>query len=125
MHEASLIASVLRQSLAIASASGPGEVVEIHLSIGPLSGVEHALLSAAFERLAPKYGLKSATLCVRERELTAACRGCPLEYRVCDFEFTCPNCGSADADVVAGDAVTIESLVMRSPSDAVPTSMIS
>lgn len=125
MHEASLIASVLRQSLAIASASGPGEIVEIHLSIGPLAGVEQTLLSAAFVRLAPEYGLAAAALCVQERELTAACRACPLEYRVRDFEFVCPGCGSNAADVVAGDAVTIESLTLRSPSDAVSTSMIS
>ena len=123
MHEASLIASVLRQSLAIASASGAGDIVEIHLSIGPLSGVEPTLLATAFERLAPGYGLRAATLCVQERELTAACRACQLEYCVRDFEFTCPTCGSTDADIVAGDAVMIESLTLRSQSDAVPTSM--
>jgi hydrogenase nickel incorporation protein HypA/HybF len=123
MHETSLIATVLRQSLSIASASDDSEIVEIHLSIGPLAGVEPALLATAFERLAPEFGLRGATLRVQERELTAVCRACQLEYRVADFEFTCPTCGSTDADVVSGDAVMIESLTLRSRSDAVSTSI--
>lgn len=125
MHEASLIASVLRQSLGIATANGPGDIVEIHLSYGPLAGIERALLASAFERLAPEYGLAAAALCLHEQELTAACRACQLEYRVIDFEFACPSCGSSDAEVVAGDALTIESLTLRPPTDSVPASTIS
>ncbi len=125
MHEASLMASVLRQSLGIAMANGPGDIVEIHLSCGALSGVEPALLATAFERLSPEYGLAAATLCMHERELTAACGECQLEYRVNDLEFSCPNCGSTDAEVIAGDAVIIEAITLRSPSDAAATSVIS
>ena len=51
MHEASLVASLLRQVDELAAQNGGGRVDQVRIEVGPLAGVEPLLMREAFERL--------------------------------------------------------------------------
>ena len=53
MHEHSLVHALLEQVERLAGEQGAGEVEEVRVQLGPLSGVEPLLVKTAFEMLAP------------------------------------------------------------------------
>jgi len=109
MHEASLIKTLLEQVDRLAKEHAAVAVEEVRVRIGPLSGVEPMLISAAFERLAPA----GAKLVIEEVALTARCRDCAESFELQRFRFRCPVCQSAAVDVVEGDGFVLESVTMR------------
>jgi hydrogenase nickel incorporation protein HypA/HybF len=118
MHELSLMAGLLRQIEEAALASGAGRVTAVSLKVGELAGVEPALLSGAFDLLAPGTVAEGASLDIEHVPLTAECESCG-PFRVERFRFRCPSCGGAGTRVVAGEDVILESLVVESGRPAV------
>jgi hydrogenase nickel incorporation protein HypA/HybF len=112
MHEASLVASLLRQVEALVAQNGGGLVKEIRVSIGPLAGVEPRLFEEAFQRLRTGSVADSSTLAVDHIPLSARCRGCSVEYQSDELTFVCPECGGRNVDVTSGDAVILESFLI-------------
>lgn len=114
MHEMSLVRSLLRQVNEIAAQEqAVGEVVKVHVSIGPLSGVEPLLVRSAYEQLAAPAGLGQAELTIEECPLLAVCRDCGASIQIENFDFRCPACDSAAIQVTSGDAFRLLSLTLR------------
>ncbi|MFO0903118.1 MAG: hydrogenase maturation nickel metallochaperone HypA [Pirellulales bacterium] len=114
MHEASLIESLLEQVQAIASQSEVrGRVTTIVVDCGRLSGVEPQLAALAFQRLAPEFGLADAVLELQETPLQVRCQTCRGEQTLADLVFRCSACGSADLDVLGGDAFVLQQIVLE------------
>jgi hydrogenase nickel incorporation protein HypA/HybF len=86
-------------------------VEEIRLEVGSLAGVEPLLLREAFLR--QRKGTFAATeLVIDTVGLTCRCGTCQLTFGTEDIRARCPDCG-APADVLAGDAVLLESVKLR------------
>jgi hydrogenase nickel incorporation protein HypA/HybF len=109
MHEASLVKALLEQVDRLVSEHDAAAIEEVRVRIGPLSGVEPLLVTAAFERLAPA----GAILVVDEVPLTARCRDCDELFELTQFRFRCPQCESTDVDVIEGDVFMLESITIR------------
>lgn len=107
MHEFSLIRALLQQVSGLLAAHEGDAVETVHLEIGPLSGVERALLELAFAQLVDDSPCRGATLRISEVPLTARCRTCGREFRVERFCFACPDCGDGDVQVTSGEAVRL------------------
>jgi hydrogenase nickel incorporation protein HypA/HybF len=113
MHEASLVSSLLRQVDDLVVANGGGQVVEIRVEVGPLSGVEPLLLTEAFHRLRPSTASTNAELIVEFVGLTYRCRSCGHQDVTDVLRFVCAECGGGDVDVLAGDAVILQSIKLE------------
>lgn len=112
MHEVSLMAELLDQVAGIAL-NNRGVVEEIHVKVGPLSGVEPLLLEAAFAQLVVDSPVAGSRLIVEEVALIAHCTGCSREFVPEHFAFRCPSCNSDNTRIVQGDAVMLQSVVLN------------
>lgn len=103
MHEASLVQSLLRQVSDILVTHN-GEAVEaVRVEIGPLSGVERALVEIAFAEQADSTPCRGAVLEIDEVPLSAICRECHAKLQIDNFRFNCGVCGSSHVQVTSGD----------------------
>ena len=112
MHETSLVRALLDQAADVAAQHG-GEIVEIAVQVGPLSGVESELLASAFELLAPDRIGYGARLQIEFVALLATCQDCGAEFEIVDFHFACGTCGSHDVHVTQGDGLMMKHVTVR------------
>lgn len=112
MHEGSLIASLLGHVAQLAASHSAADVQAIRLEIGPLAGVEPLLLQEAFLRQREGTIAAAAELVIDAVELTCRCRECQLNFSTKDIRARCPDC-AASADILAGDAVILESVQLH------------
>ena len=113
MHEASIVASLMERVQAEAAAHGAVAVHRLRLRLGEMSGVEAALLAAAYEIF-------------RERSI---CAGAELEIVPVAARWGCPSCGTAlapggalrcgecggPARLEAGDEIVLDRIEMEVP----------
>lgn len=103
MHELSLVRSLIRQVETIVANDGGGTPSEVHVSMGPLSGVEPMLVSSAFDQLAPSSRLAGAKLKIDYTPLQAICTQCGESFVVESFCFRCSQCQSPNVRITGGD----------------------
>jgi hydrogenase nickel incorporation protein HypA/HybF len=108
MHEQSLVRNLLRQVDEICRQNG-GQVTEVCVQVGPLSGVEPILLASAFEQLAPSSSASDSKLVIEEVSLLANCESCTIEFEIQNFVFRCPRC-QGKVNVTRGDTCQLISV---------------
>ena len=122
MHEFSLVRSLLEQVDEIVISNHGRSAKEIHVEIGPLSGVEPLLVKEAFEQLSGSRSRETSirvltnsatTLVIDEVPLTARCQDCCTEFELSNFRFICPNCGGRETRILRGDAFRLMSVTIE------------
>lgn len=112
MHEASIVRALLTQVCEIQQAHQGLPVREVRLQLGPLSGVEAALLVSAFDLLVPETSAVGARLTVEPVPLEAACSACGTTFQPPRFRMTCPACQSTCTRIMRGDSVMLDSVTL-------------
>lgn len=107
MHELSVCQSLLAEVARIAGENGGGNVSEIVLGIGPLSGVEAPLLDRAFTIARAGTCAAKATLVIEAMPVTVRCRSCGGGGEVKPNRLLCPQCGDWQVDLASGDELQI------------------
>jgi hydrogenase nickel incorporation protein HypA/HybF len=109
MHERSVVSALIEQVSEEAQRRGLGRVTAVSVDVGEFSGVEPALVRAAFDELAAAAFGRDVRLNLATTPLRARCRSCAREYPVRRFRFACPSCGS-DGEVTAGERFVLVSI---------------
>lgn len=110
MHELAVCQALLEQVERAARAAGAATVARVVLRVGPLSGVEPALLARAFE-VARAGGIAAAAeLRVEPAPVRVRCRECRAEHDVPPNRLLCPGCGSWRTELRAGDELVLQRL---------------
>lgn len=117
MHEASLVASLLRQLEELVVQSGGGRIDEVRVEVGPLAGVEPLLLREAFHRLKAGTSATDAEFVIDSVGLTCRCPSCRRDYVTDELRFDCPICGCGEVDVTAGDGVVLHSFTLSQSAE--------
>ncbi len=107
MHELSICQALIAQLEALPEA---GRVSALRLSIGPLSGVEPALLSRAFPLAAAGSRAAGARLEMETPPVRIRCRSCGATGEVPPNRLLCPACGDWHCSVTGGDEMTLLSV---------------
>jgi len=110
MHETSLMKNLL---VAVEQALEGRNVLRVNrvsISVGRLSNALPDALSFAFEALTQDGLLKGAELVIEDLPAVARCEACGHEYRVEQFPFVCPSCGSTAFRIISGEEVYVESI---------------
>lgn len=115
MHEFSVCQALLDQVTEIAKQHAATKIVEIHITNGPLSGVDSTLLHHAFELCQQGTLAHHAALSISDQPLRVRCRNCQGVAEVAVNDWTCPVCRSLAAEVVSGDALILASLQLDIP----------
>jgi hydrogenase nickel incorporation protein HypA/HybF len=114
MHETSFVEALLEQVERVCADEGASSVEEVHVQLGPLSGVESVLVVAAFEWLKQGTSAADAQLVIENVPLEAVCSQCGATSEIHDFRFCCADCGHDDVQVVRGDEFQLVSVLVDS-----------
>jgi len=109
MHEMTAAFGLLKILEDKAREHGIARISRVRLKIGRLRGLEARQLAAAFESLAEGSLAEGASLDIDETAAQARCRGCGTTWTLAGYWFECPTCGAADAEILDGRELFIES----------------
>lgn len=115
MHELSVCQALLTQVTDIAIDSGASAVVRILVEVGPLSGVESALLARAFEVARAGSCAAEAELSIETMAIRISCLICGAESQTPPNRLLCAVCGGYRMRVVSGDELRLRSVELRMP----------
>ncbi|HZC29229.1 MAG TPA: hydrogenase maturation nickel metallochaperone HypA [Gaiellaceae bacterium] len=112
MHELSLADAVV----AIARDHARGRRVSaVDVRVGRLRQVVPDALEFAFELVAAGTEIEGAELRIEHVPIRVRCARCAAESEAPEFPLACAECGSVDAEVVAGEELQVESLELEEP----------
>jgi hydrogenase nickel incorporation protein HypA/HybF len=115
VHELSVCQALLAQVVEIATDRGASAVSRITVEVGPLSGVEPALLASAFEIVRAGSCAAGAILLIETTAITISCLICGAESQTAPNRLLCAACGGYRTRIVGGDELRLRGVELRVP----------
>jgi hydrogenase nickel incorporation protein HypA/HybF len=113
MHELSICQALLSQVTAIARERGAEVVESIVVEVGPLSGVDGALLARAFEVARIGSCAAEATLSIDVPQVTVSCLSCGAQSHAAPNRLLCGACGGFRTRIIAGDELNLRRVELQ------------
>ncbi|UCE88781.1 MAG: hydrogenase maturation nickel metallochaperone HypA [Pseudomonadota bacterium] len=113
MHELSICRGIINQAEALAVEHNARRVTGIKVLIGPLSGVEPALLAQAFPLASAASVADGAELQIEYSAVVVRCTACDTESEVAPNRLLCKKCGAWQTQVIRGDEMLLASLELE------------
>lgn len=108
MHELAVCQALLHEVCRVAEAQGATDVSRVIVWVGPLSGVEPALLERAFEIARVETPARHAELILEFSGVQVRCRNCGAVSSVSPTCLLCPRCGDFHTELLAGDELMLK-----------------
>jgi hydrogenase nickel incorporation protein HypA/HybF len=124
MHELAICQSLLGEVERVAAANGSGKVVEISISVGPLSGVEAPALARAFSVARCGTVAEDASLQIETAPVVVWCPACAAESTVAANALLCACCGSWRVELRSGDELMLRRVELVEPTSATPAAAV-
>jgi hydrogenase nickel incorporation protein HypA/HybF len=115
VHELSVCQALLTQVAEIAAGRGARVVERITIEVGPLSGVEPALLASAFAIVRAGGCAAEAALSIESTTVTISCVSCGAQSNPKPNRLVCAVCGGFRTRIVAGDELRLRRVELRMP----------
>jgi hydrogenase nickel incorporation protein HypA/HybF len=115
VHELSVCQALLKHVSKIAIDRGARAVKHITLEVGPLCGIEAALLASAFEALRAGSCAAQAALSIESPAVSVLCSSCGKQSRAEPNRLVCAQCGDSRTRVVAGDELRLRRVELHVP----------
>jgi hydrogenase nickel incorporation protein HypA/HybF len=113
MHELALCRSLLAEVERVARAHSASTVTRVLVVIGPLSGVEPALLGRAFLIARSGGPAEAATLEIEASPLRMRCLACGAEQEVAANRLACGICGGERVRLLGGDELLLKRVELK------------
>lgn len=113
MHELSICQALLSEVEQLARAHGAASVLRIAVDVGPLSGVEPALLARAFTIAQAGTLASSARLELRTPPVRVRCRRCDRRWEAAQQRLACEACGDFRTEVLGGAELLLRDVEME------------
>jgi hydrogenase nickel incorporation protein HypA/HybF len=111
MHEGAIVKSLLDIAKQSFMESDLNEVNKVKVIIGKFHNIVNDVMQMHFDLMKKEIaGFEQAVLEIEEKDLVIRCRNCHKTTGVGDTYFYCPDCGSADTDLVQGDELYIAAI---------------
>ena len=118
MHELSIARALIAQATSAARSHGGGRIRHIRLAIGPLSGVEPALLARAFLQARTATPAATADLHIETPPVRVSCPACGTESAAALNRLVCATCGSNRVTLASGDELLLLGLDLDPAKEA-------
>ena len=118
MHELSVCLSLLQQMETIAKERNAARIEKIFLRVGPLSGIEPALLRNAYPLAVAGTLAADAELLIDTSDVVVSCTQCGAESTVRPNRLICSDCGDFRTRVISGDEMILQRLEMSFEKEA-------
>ena len=115
MHELSVCQALLMQVTEIVAGRGAADVTRITIEVGPLAGVDSALLCSAFAILRAGSCAAGATLSVEATAVEVACLTCGGQSKTEPNRLVCAFCGGYRTRIVSGEDLRLRRIELRVP----------
>lgn len=113
MHEFAVCRDLLTQAAQVARRHGARSVSRILVRLGPLAGVEAALLRQAFTLARLGTVAETAELELETLPIRVRCRSCGGESEAAANRLLCGCCGDWRTDLLSGDEMILASLELN------------
>lgn len=113
MHELSVCLALLQQLESIAAERNAVAVEKIYLQVGPLSGIEPALLENAYPMAAAGTVAEGAELVIEACDIVVSCTQCGAESPATANRLLCSSCGDFRTKVISGDEMILQRMEMK------------
>jgi hydrogenase nickel incorporation protein HypA/HybF len=110
VHEAAIVQELI--TLAAERKPPRTRVIEVHVSVGLLTGVSPEAMRFYFEALCEEVLGRQARLEVRLEPLRAVCRACGLRATLDEARWVCGACGEAALTFENGEELDLTNLVV-------------
>lgn len=110
MHEASLIAEIIKTVEVVARDNGLTSIKEIRMQIGELRRIDPVGFRFIFDTMKKGSMAKDALLKVKYIPVSMLCEECGREFVVKESSFRCPHCGSEELRLEGGREFLLESI---------------
>lgn len=114
MHEISVCQALVEQVVGIALQHQAHAVKHIRLQIGPLSGIESALLQNAYPIASAGTLAENAALHIERLPVRVRCQQCGAESDVQPNCLVCGCCGDYRTQLLSGDEMLLASVELIS-----------
>ena len=110
MHELAITQSMLDLVLRQAEEAEAEKVEKINLVLGEMTGVVGRCLQFYFDFLSKGTPAEGAALNFKVIPTTARCRDCAKEFKLGEFDWTCPHCQGNNMEIIGGKELYVESI---------------
>ena len=110
MHELAVTESLLKTATEFAQKNDAKKVIRLNLLIGNLSGIVDDSVQFYWDMISEDTICSQAQLNIERRPAKFKCQACQTEYALDDELSPCPQCGSVDIRVIAGDEFLLQSI---------------
>jgi hydrogenase nickel incorporation protein HypA/HybF len=107
MHEMSIAQSLIEIIQEEMDRHGAVHLRTVHLQVGEMSAVVPESLAFSFEVITAGTPLEGARLVIETVPLEGNCKDCGKPFKIKDYVFLCPACGSTRVDTVAGQELSL------------------
>jgi hydrogenase nickel incorporation protein HypA/HybF len=118
MHELSVCLALLQQMETIASEHNAARIEKVFLRVGPLSGIEPALLKNAYPMAVAGTIAADAELVIEPSKVVVSCTQCGAETTVPPNRLLCSECGDFRTRLISGDEMILQRLEMSFKQEA-------
>ena len=115
MHELGIANSVLEAVQAEAARHPGAAVLKVGITVGELAGIDPQALAFGFEAIVAGTEWQHLVLEIETRPRVHRCPACRLSFRVIDYRFACPECGSSQTECVGGEELELAYLELEEP----------
>jgi hydrogenase nickel incorporation protein HypA/HybF len=119
MHELSICQALIEQVERLARDNEAQRIVSIVIVVGPLSGVEPALLERAYPLAAHGTVAENAELVVERTPVRVKCRQCAAQTEARSNRLVCGECGDWRVDVTAGEELLLRRVELETALEPV------
>ncbi len=110
MHELSVTESIISICLKHAYMNNANRIKKINITLGELTGIVDQCVTFYWDMLAKDTIAADAELCFTKVPVRAKCTSCGKEFRVKEYDLTCPRCGNQKADLLSGREFQVDSI---------------
>ncbi len=111
MHELGVISSMVKTIEEIIKKEGFTEVQKLVLEVGELSGVIPHYMEVCFPAAVYKTFMENTILEMETVPGIVRCKDCGREFNATAQDFTCPECGSHNMEILSGNDVMIKEIL--------------
>jgi hydrogenase nickel incorporation protein HypA/HybF len=113
MHELAVCQALLDQVAQLARERQARRVVSITLKVGPLSGIEPALLASAYPVVSAGTLAADAALLIERPGVRVRCLECGAESQAQCATLMCGACGHWRVEILSGDELLLASVELE------------
>jgi len=118
MHELSIAHNILEIVQQYVPPNDTRSIKTVRMKVGELSGVVSESLEFCFDAITVGTYLQGAHLDIEPIPLKSECRKCTNTFRVEEYNFRCPSCGSDDLSIIAGRELQVTEIELNDGGDA-------